>query len=158
MSMLKALHAATTLEAVRDILATQVLSVEDLATARESDLSMALSSQGAFASIWSVDDVADRFNGSRKEAAAWFAENSHRLGDILGQRGNDAIDDMLTGDGLSLDGDDDRAQAIEAGYTVNEKAPGQFVFNDPDGNDDDSLTSPYATEAEAWAAAYNDMD
>ncbi|WP_262029742.1 hypothetical protein [Microvirga sp. Mcv34] len=48
-----------------------------------------------------------------------------------------------------------RAEIAAAhGYTVNEKAPGQFVFNDPDGNDADN--GPWNTATEAWEAAYWD--
>jgi hypothetical protein len=51
----------------------------------------------------------------------------------------------------------DRTQfAFDQGYTVNEKAPGQFVFNDPHGNDADN--GPWPTEDEAWAAAYDDLE
>ena len=54
--------------------------------------------------------------------------------------------------GLTANG---RAEIAAAhGYTINEKAPGQFVFNDPDGNDADN--GPWDTAQEAWDAAYWD--
>jgi len=46
--------------------------------------------------------------------------------------------------------------ARDKGYTVNEKAPGQFVFNDPHGNDADN--GPWPTKDEAWEAAYDDLE
>lgn len=41
-----------------------------------------------------------------------------------------------------------------AGYTVNERAPGVWVFNDPDGNDDDAT---HDSEGDAWDAAAADL-
>ncbi|MPR10139.1 hypothetical protein [Microvirga tunisiensis] len=58
------------------------------------------------------------------------------------------------GDGLTLD---EKIEAAKGeGYTVNEKAAGEFVFNDPNGNDADN--GPWPTESKAWAAAYDDME
>jgi hypothetical protein len=48
------------------------------------------------------------------------------------------------------------SRSREAGYTVNEKGPGIFVFNDPHGNDADN--GPWASADDAWAAAYDDID
>ncbi|UTC28496.1 hypothetical protein GURKE_04940 [Brevundimonas phage vB_BpoS-Gurke] len=49
--------------------------------------------------------------------------------------------------------------ARDAGYTVNRKTVGVhvfYVFNDPDGNDDDSADCEYPSAEKAWVAAYED--
>jgi hypothetical protein len=67
---------------------------------------------------------------------------------------NDAARDEAALSMVALTPDGRAEIAAAHGYTVNEKAPGQFVFNDPDGNDADN--GPWNTAPEAWEAAYWD--
>lgn len=181
MSLLKAIHACTTLAAVQDLLATQVLTVEDLATADVYDLSEAIRSKGAAVCIFTRDDLDGRYDGEPAAASAWLQTNARRIGDRLAETGNQVIDDLLSGDGvLAPDPDDEdeidevealiygdeghpsRSRTLEpgdidalkaAGYTVNHKGEG-WVFNDPDGNDDETAFSTMTT---AWIAAKRDL-
>lgn len=181
MSLLQALHAATTLAAVKDLLATQVLTTEDLATADVYDLTQAIRDKGAAPTVFTVDDLDDRFIGTPQEAADWLVSNRNRLGDILTQRGYEALHDLMSYDGKLAPEDDeadDDADGVEAliygdaghpsrarelnpgdidylksvGYTVNHRGEG-WVFNDPDGNDDSVV---FTLQTTAWLAAKRD--
>jgi hypothetical protein len=67
---------------------------------------------------------------------------------------NDAARDEAALSVVALTPDGRAEIAAAHSYTINEKAPGQFVFNDPDGNDADN--GQWQTAQEAWDAAYWD--
>lgn len=119
-----------------------------------------LRSAGLAVCVFTVDDLDDRYGGD--DPAGWLRDNRSRIEDTLSERGNEAIDDLLTGDGLlrsEIDDDDDaETTATAAGYSV--------VFDERDG-----LTHPYTTlspegdevawavsEAEAWAGAVDHIN
>lgn len=271
MSLIKAIFAASrpetddaqaqadALSTIRSLLATEVLTPEDLATADVYDLSEAIRAKGAAVCIFTRDDLDGRFVGTPAQAVTWLADNSRRIGDRMSEQGNEVIDTLLQGDGLYREVEDDLVegqrsfyeserggywyvdevqggerytiakyltedqartlndrhaealngvegveidamwvivdsaldpvgaydsyqeafngasiasvpyamlpplaerikQAKAANYTVNERAPGQWLFNDPDGNDDDSLAAPYDSADAAWAAAFIDLN
>lgn len=84
---------------------------------------------------------------------AQWAETSGQAASLTQYLTEAARDDVVMAVvALTADG---RAEIAAAhGYTVNEKPSGQFVFNDPDGNDADS--GPWSTAEDAWEAAYWD--
>lgn len=53
--------------------------------------------------VFTVDDVADRFDGTEDEAEQWLHSVRNRLIDVMTSRGNDAIDDLLVADGKFKD-------------------------------------------------------
>lgn len=63
------------------------------------DLTETIRAAGAAPTVFTVEDVIDRFDGTAEEAAAWLNDNARRLNDILSERGNAAIDDLLMYDG-----------------------------------------------------------
>lgn len=63
------------------------------------DLTEAIRRAGAAPTVFTVEDVIDRYDGAAEEAAAWLDNNARRLNDILSERGNEAIDDLLMYDG-----------------------------------------------------------
>lgn len=73
------------------------------------DLIGLVRAQGAAPTVFTVDDVADRFTGSRDQAQAWLIDNRRHLDEALALRGNEWIEDMLQSDGLFYDefGDDE---------------------------------------------------
>jgi hypothetical protein len=80
-----------------------------------------------------------------------------RAEDMIAYLGNLLNDEDRTGPAPGDLSVDEKFQiAREAGYTVNEKRPGTFVFNDPHGNDADN--GPWSSADEAWSAAYDDLD
>lgn len=113
MSLLQAIHAATTLAAVKDLLATEVLTSEDLATADVYLLSEAIRSKGAAVCIFTHDDLDDRFDGTPVEAVTWLKDNASRIGDRMSEQGNQVIDDLLAGDGRLKDAEDDEDDEID---------------------------------------------
>jgi hypothetical protein len=70
------------------------------------DLTEAIRIAGAAPTIFTVEDIADRFDGTPEEAADWLVNNRRRLDDILSERGNEAIDDLLAADGKLAPDDD----------------------------------------------------
>jgi hypothetical protein len=84
---------------------------------------------------------------------ARWAEKSG-LASSLTQHLSDAAHDAAAASLVALTPEGRARIAAAHGYTVNEKAPGQFVFNDPDGNDADN--GPWDTLQDAWDAAYWD--
>ncbi|QRM34922.1 hypothetical protein [Microvirga sp. VF16] len=65
------------------------------------------------------------------------------------------LNDVARHEEENLSSETKMLRAHTAGYTVRERAPGAFVFNDPDGNDADN--GPWPTESAAWNAAYADF-
>jgi hypothetical protein len=84
---------------------------------------------------------------------AQWAETSGQASSLT-QYLNDTARDEATSSVVALTPEGRAEIAAAHGYTVNEKAPGQFVFNDPNGNDADN--GPWNTAPEAWEAAYWD--
>lgn len=72
-------------------------------------LTSALSDAGCAVTVFTVDDVTDRFAGD--DPAGWLRANRRNIEDILSSRGNEAIDDLLIGDGLYVSEDDDEDEA-----------------------------------------------
>lgn len=70
-------------------------------------LTDAIRAAGAAATVFTVEDVADRFDGDRDDAADWLRDNTGRIEDTLSERGNEAIDDLLTADGKMTDAGDE---------------------------------------------------
>lgn len=118
-------------------------------------LSDALRAAGAAVTLFTVDDVAERFDGDRDAAADWLVGAERRLGDTLAERGNEALDDLLLADGVFKSAD--RIEAEEAGYTVEDDGKGgshPFTGRNPEG--DDIVYA--ATETEAWAGVIEHMN
>lgn len=65
------------------------------------------------------------------------------------------LNDVARDEEDNLSSESKMLRAHAEGYTVRERAPGAFVFNDPDGNDADN--GPWQTENAAWEAAYADL-
>jgi hypothetical protein len=65
------------------------------------------------------------------------------------------LNDVARDEEENLSSETKMLRAHTAGYTIRERAPGAFVFNDPDGNDADN--GPWQTENAAWEAAYADL-
>ncbi|USN15604.1 hypothetical protein KIKIMORA_04860 [Brevundimonas phage vB_BpoS-Kikimora] len=75
------------------------------------DLTEAIRLAGAAPTVFTVEDVIDRFDGTEEEAADWLVNNRRRLDDILSERGNEAIGDLLAYDGRLASEDDDEDEA-----------------------------------------------
>jgi hypothetical protein len=65
------------------------------------------------------------------------------------------LNDVARDEEENLSSETKMLRAHTAGYTIRERTPGAFVFNDPDGNDADN--GPWQTENAAWEAAYADL-
>lgn len=69
-------------------------------------LTDAIRNAGAVPVVFTTDDLTDRYAGDDPEG--WLLSNRRRIEDILSERGNIAIDDLLAADGLlSNDEDED---------------------------------------------------
>ena len=89
--------------------------------------------------------------GDNVEAVTAWANGLREVEALIDDGEDDADEDL---------GFDEMAEiAMDAGYTVNRRTDGDrvfYVFNDPDGNDDDGPESRHPTAAAAWVAAYRD--
>lgn len=83
------------------------------------DLTSALSDAGCAVTVFTVDDVTDRFGGD--DPATWLRNNRRNIEDILSSRGNEAIDDLLIGDGLYVSEDEDEDEADEEETAMRER-------------------------------------
>ncbi|USN15883.1 hypothetical protein PAPPERLAPAPP_01410 [Brevundimonas phage vB_BpoS-Papperlapapp] len=122
-------------------------------------LTEAIRAAGAVPVVFTTDDLTDRYGGDDPES--WLRDNARRIEDILSERGNQAIDDLLAGDGLFSsedDEDDNETTASAAGYQVvfseKEGDPLPFTAIDPEGDEVVWAVS----EEEAWAGAVDHMN
>ncbi|UTC29102.1 hypothetical protein BAMBUS_00190 [Brevundimonas phage vB_BpoS-Bambus] len=122
-------------------------------------LTEAIRAAGAVPVVFTTDDLTDRYGGDDPEG--WLRDNARRIEDILSERGNQAIDDLLAGDGLFRsedDEDDNETTASAAGYQVvfseKEGDPLPFTAIDPEGDEVVWAVS----EDEAWAGAVDHMN
>ena len=84
-------------------------------------LTDAIRAAGAAAAVFTVEDVADRFDGDRDDAADWLRNNRRNIEDILSSRGNEAIDDLLMADGLYDDQEHDEDEDDEEETAMRER-------------------------------------
>lgn len=91
------------------------------------DLTEAIRAAGAAPTVFTVEDVADRFDGTDEEAAAWLIDNRRRLDDLLSERGNEAIESLLMYDGKLASDDEDEADEEEAAMRERGVTPEAFA-------------------------------
>ncbi|UTC28656.1 hypothetical protein MARCHEWKA_01430 [Brevundimonas phage vB_BpoS-Marchewka] len=122
-------------------------------------LTEAIRAAGAVPVVFTTDDLTDRYGGDDPEG--WLRDNSRRIEDLLSERGNQAIDDLLAGDGLLRsedDDDDNETTASAAGYSVvfseKEGDPLPYTAINPEGDEVVWAVS----EDEAWAGAVDVMN
>ncbi|USN14511.1 hypothetical protein DOMOVOI_00360 [Brevundimonas phage vB_BpoS-Domovoi] len=122
-------------------------------------LTEAIRAAGAVPVVFTTDDLTDRYGGDDPEG--WLRDNARRIEDTLSERGNQAIDDLLAGDGLFKsedDEDDNETIASAAGYHVvfSEKEGETYPYTaiGPEGDD----VAWAVSEEEAWAGAVDHMN
>ncbi|USN14377.1 hypothetical protein KABACHOK_05640 [Brevundimonas phage vB_BpoS-Kabachok] len=122
-------------------------------------LTEAIRVAGAVPVVFTTDDLTDRYGGDDPEG--WLRDNARRIEDLLSERGNQAIDDLLAGDGLFRsedDEDDNETIASAAGYQVvfSEKEGETYPYTaiGPEGDD----VAWAVSEEEAWAGAVDHMN
>lgn len=114
-------------------------------------LSQAIRDAGAAPTVFTVEDVIDRFDGTPEEAADWLVSNRRHLDDALSTRGNEWIEDMLATDGKLADEDDgepdpDAIKIFVFSGGVALGGPGQGFFYAPVDVDDGPRLSGDTTD------------
>lgn len=113
------------IEALDDLTDDETLRLAEEAADFRSDISAtwaevdvytltdAIRVAGAVPVVFTTEDLTDRYGGDDPEG--WLLSNRRRIEDILSERGNIAIDDLLAADGLlTSDDEDDEGEDDEA--------------------------------------------